>query len=67
MLKNKENSWKSNDTWKFTYKGDKMSIENIKKKKVLGTIDPSGEFVKKNVKSQQEYEKLILFQCKDGN
>ena len=26
-----------------------------------------GEFVKKNVKRQQEYEKLILFQCKDGN
>ena len=27
-----------------------------------------GEFVKKNnVKRQQEYENLILFQCKDGN
>ena len=47
MLQNKAGIWKSNHPWKFTYKGDKMSIEDIKKKKVLGTIDPSGEFVKK--------------------
>ena len=47
MLQNKAGIWKSNHPWKFTYKGDKMSIEDIKKKKVLGTTDPSGEFVKK--------------------
>ena len=29
--------------------------------------DQKGEFVKNNVKRQKEYEKLILFQVKDGN
>ena len=45
MLQNKEGSWKSNDTWKFTYKGDKISIENIKKKKFLGAINNGSKVI----------------------
>ena len=46
----------------FSFKNVLEKVKNIIENK------ENGEFVKKNnVKRQQEYEKLILFQCKDGN
>ena len=73
-LENKEGVWKSDDLWIFKTKGDDMIyIENTSKAKVLGATSDGkvGEFVKKtnNVKRQQEYANLILFQVnlKDGN
>ena len=41
MLQNKEGLWKSDDIWKFTFKGDKILIENINETKVWGTTSDS--------------------------
>ena len=58
-MQNKERLWILDEEWNFKTKDDLIYIENI------------GEFVKKkhNVKMQQEYANLILFQIrlKNGN
>ena len=77
-LTNKAKLWQSNDNWIAVKKGEAFHIKNTTKNKVLGTTKDgkatlqnlNGEFLKKNnVKRQQKFANLILFQVKlkDGN
>ena len=80
-LTNKEYSWQLSHQWDFIKYGEKIYIKNISSNMVLESkndgsvvarnISNGGEFVKNNnnVKRQQEYANLILFQIKlkDGN